>query len=122
MSKSNNQKVWPSEKNPIVEVQWQLLSGFNEEGDPVYKSGKVTEADQLTVLSKEMATLQPNETLFTTVAMGRLDLILKDNQKLRIQPVFSQKTNLYQDLFYADHNQYNMPSEMKRLLNRWRIE
>lgn len=112
---------WPSEGNQIKEVTYQLLSGFDLSGNPVYVKGETDKIDDLRSLQVALQHTQHNDEPFSSIAMGTVNILLSNGDSLILLPVFEQSKQSYGGLFYIGSDQYFMNQDIVKLLEQWRL-
>jgi hypothetical protein len=118
----NDRQVWPGENNPIAQINFKLMAGFDTEGQPIYASGEVDSAEELRAVQSILEPLKPVPHTITSVTMGEVLIELADGNKVILRPVFHPSLNTYGDLFFVDEGQYPMPKELVDVFERWRSE
>ena len=116
----SGRRTWPSRANPIAKINYELMTGFNDEGQPRYAQGEAISAKEREEVQSILEPLVPVPRTITSVAMGEVMIELKDGHKMILRPVFHPSLNAYRDLFFVDEWQYPMPSSFAALLERWR--
>lgn len=111
---------WPGETDPLVGLTYELLTGFDQEGQPVYGRGRVEDESILRVVQQMLAPLEPQPAAITSVTMGRVQIELASGAQLTLRPVFHPSHGVYKDLFKVDHFDCPMPEALADLLNGWR--
>ena len=113
-------RAWPGKKNPITHIDYALMIGFADEGQPKYAQGEVASEKELEAVQSILEPLIPVPRSITSVAMGEVSIELADGKKVVLRPVFHPSQDTYRDLFFVDEWQYRMPKELAELLERWR--
>lgn len=114
--------VWPSKNDPIVEVSYDLVTGFNDKGEPVYRRGVDRNADVMRTLQTILESLQLSPASIASVTMGSVEIHLGSGATVTLRPVFHPSADEYGGLIKVDHNDVPMPEELADILNRWRKE
>jgi|SRR6185503_17627041 len=118
----NDRLAWPGGKTPIAKINFALMVGFDDEGQPIYARGEVRAAQELIAVQAILEPLKPVPHTITSVAMGEVTIELEDGNTITLRPVFLPSLNTYRDLFFVDEWQYPMTSPFAATLERWRIE
>ncbi|HSE22353.1 MAG TPA: hypothetical protein VLB68_11880 [Pyrinomonadaceae bacterium] len=116
----SGRRIWPSRRKPIAKINYALMTGFNDEGQPNYAQGEVVSAKEREEVQSILEPLVPVPRTITSVAMGEVMIELEDGHRIILRPVFHPSLNAYRDLFFVDEWQYPMPSSFAALLERWR--
>jgi len=118
----NERSSWPDEQNPITKISFALMTGFDSDGQPVYRTGEVESEEERKTVQSILEPLQPFPHTITSVAMGEIRIELQDGTMITLRPVFHPSSDEYRDLFFVDQSQYEMPSSLAAHLERWRTE
>ena len=113
---------WPGPADPIAEITYELMLGFDQEGQPVYGRGRVDDEQVLSAVHQMLAPLQPRPASLASVTMGEVELTLQSGARLTLRPVFHPSRDAYGDLFKIDHFDCPMPEALAERLNQWRAE
>ena len=116
----SSRMAWPSERNPIVKVNYELMTGFSDKGQPKYASGEITSAEEREVVQAILEPLIPVSHTIASVTMGKVKIELEDGNEITLRPVFHPSQDTYRDLFFVDEWQFPMPKQLAELLERWR--
>jgi hypothetical protein len=116
----SNRLAWPGNTNPITEIRFALMAGFDAEGQPMYATGEVASSEECKEIQSILECLKPVPHSITSVTMGEVIVELADKNRITLRPVFHPSRNCYSDLFFVDERQYPMPPSMAELLERWR--
>lgn len=111
---------WPGKKDPIIGIEFELMIGFDEEGQPVYKHGRVRSDKELDAVQVMLEPLQHSPSSITSVTMGKVYLKLYSGTVLTIRPVFHPSLDVYRDIFKVGDLQYHMPASFANMLELWR--
>ena len=79
---------WPSESDPVVGIEFELLRGFDENEEPEYVRGRVEKRADLEAVGEALAPLTPHPARITSVTMGTVVLELASGARLTLRPVF----------------------------------
>jgi hypothetical protein len=112
--------AWPGEQNPIAKVAFMLITGFNAEGQPMYRKGTVDSVEERTFVQSLLEPLRPVPHTIASVTMGEITITLQDGREITLQPVFRPSMDRYRDLFFVEEWQYPMPAKFGELLDKWR--
>lgn len=113
-------RSWPRKGNPITRINYALMMGFDEKGQPMYARGEVTSPTEREAVQSILEPLAAVPRTITSVAMGEVEIELEDGNLVILRPVFHPSPGTYRDLFFVDEWQYPMPSSFAELLERWR--
>lgn len=113
---------WPSEKDPVVQVQYELVAGFNGKGEPVCKSGVEKNPARLQMITELLERQNPVPASIPSITMGNVLLLLQSGGQLSLRPVFHISSGLYSDLCKVNEYDLPMPDLLADLLNKWREE
>jgi hypothetical protein len=116
----NGPLAWPGKTNPIAKINFALMTGFDDEGQPMYTRGEVDPPEEREAVQSILEPLRPVPHTITSVTMGEVTIELDDRRKITLRPVFRPSLDTYRDLFFVDDWQYPMPSSFAGLLERWR--
>ena len=111
---------WPGKNNPITQISFALMAGFDSQGSPVYTKGTVESAQERRQVQAILEPLRPAPLSIASVTMGELTIVLEDGTTLTLLPVFSPSLDSYRDLFIVDEGQYPLPPSLAELLEHWR--
>ncbi len=111
---------WPGKDNPVVHIEFELMMGFDDNGQPIYRHGKVMSKEECQEVRDILEPLSPASEAFTCVTMGKVYLTLQDSEIITLRPLFHPSLNIYRDIFKVDEDQYYMPDEFADILHRWR--
>ena|SRR5262245_39268667 len=112
--------AWPVEQNPIVKLAFVLITGFDSEGQPMYRRGAVDSVEERQLVQSILEPLRPVPHTITSVTMGEVTITLRDGSEITLRPVFRPSGDRYRDLFFVEEWQYPMPAKFGELLEKWR--
>ena len=112
--------LWPSKDNRIAAITYELMTGFDKDGNPTYKQGAIQDDRELKVIQEILAPLQPKPSMITSVTMGKVFLKLSNGESITLRPVFHPSLDEYKDLFKVENFDFDMPAPFGALLNTWR--
>jgi len=113
---------WPGLEDPLTEVAYELVVGFNDKGEPVYKRGCQRDLSTLRAIQAVLEPLRRSPASITSVTMGKIELLLNSGARLTLRPVFDPSSSRYRDLLKIENDDVMMPDLLAALLNRWRDE
>ena len=113
-------RPWPGPTDPIVGISYELLLGFDPEGQPEYGQGRVEDEDELREVQRQLTPVRPHPGGATSVTMGTVGIELESGARLTLRPVFHPPQDTYGGLFKIDHDDCPMPEALADRLNRWR--
>ncbi|MGD9096448.1 MAG: hypothetical protein PVF97_00100 [Desulfobacterales bacterium] len=113
-------RPWPAKENPLVAITYELMEGFDQGGNPIYKQGLIESDKELETVQKILEPLEPHPAMITSVTMGKVNLKLMSGDEITLRPVFHPSLETYADLFKVENLDFEMPALLSDLLNRWR--
>jgi hypothetical protein len=114
--------AWPGERDPIREIGYELIVGFNDSGQPIYARGATRDPATLLAVQDALEAIEPEPASITSVTMGHVELHLQSGAQVVLRPVFRPSSGRYGDLLKVDERDLPMPDLLADLLNRWRRE
>lgn len=111
---------WPGEDDPVVKVEYELVVGIDDKGEPIYKSGVDDDPERMRMIGKTLGELEPLPASITSVTMGSIHLFLRSGTTLTFRPVFHMTSGSYKDLLKVDTYDLPIPDSLVAVVNGWR--
>jgi hypothetical protein len=111
---------WPSKTNKIININFKLMTVFDDKGNPILKQGSISNNKALQAVQNILEPLEPKSAAITSVTMGEVALHLSNGELVIIKPVYHPSLGRYKGLFKVEHFDFIMPDAFAEMLNNWR--
>ena len=111
---------WPNKINIIAKISFKLMTGFDNNGNPILKQGAVVDKQTLQSIQSVLEPIKPKPASITSITMGEVVLYLSNGEEVKIKPVYHPSLGMYKGLFKVEHFDFVMPDAFAEMLNKFR--
>lgn len=104
----------------LTRANWELFQRFDDDNNPVYKKGELTDAEELQQLKDLVNELMESEIYYAAVKMGMIQLHPAKGEIIELRLVFDQQEKSYASLLSINDKQYLATDEFIELIEQYR--